>query len=117
MLDEDQGCAVLTRVFNARGYQVERDVPFEEGTVAFTADGWDAASRVGFEYLTHAAGDHRDLTPDEIETLAARMEQGELFLFIIDERQVDTADDLEWAAQRFLDEVQRRRDAAAQASS
>ncbi len=114
MLDEDAGCAVLARVFAARGFSIQRNANFSEDGVAFVADGWDAQARVGFEYLTHAAGDRHDLTPEEMATLAARMEAGELFFFVIDEVEIASADDLEWAAHRFLDEVDRRRGEAGQ---
>ena len=59
--------------------------------------------------MTHEAGDHLDLTADEIEELGRRMERGELFMFIIDEERIDVPEDLEWAARTFLAEVARRR--------
>ena len=114
MLDEAAGCDVLARVFAARGFSIQRDVTFSEGDVEFVADGWDPDARVGFEYMTHEAGDRRDLTDDELARLGARMEAGELFFFVIDEMEIATADDLEWAANHFLDEVARRRGEAGQ---
>jgi len=109
MLDEDEGCAVLLRVFVERGYRPVRDVRFAEGDVTFDIDGWDAEARVGFEYMTRHAGDHDDLTQEELGVLEARMRRGELFVFIVDETDIADAGELEWAAHRFLDEVQRRR--------
>lgn len=109
MVTEAEGCAILQAIFTARGYRIERGVAFAEGGVRFDADGWDPAARVGFEYLTSEAGDHKDLTPGEIAELAARMERGELFFLIVDEAEVDAAETLQWAAHRFLDEVERRR--------
>jgi hypothetical protein len=109
MVREAEGCEILHGVFAARGYRVERDVAFAEADVTFDADGWDPAARVGFEYLTSEAGDHKDLSPDEMAALAARMERGELFFLIVDERDVDGAETLRWAANKFLDEVERRR--------
>lgn len=109
MVREREGCAILTRVFEARGYQIARDVALELPGATFVADGWDAAARVGFEYVTHEAGDRLDLSEDEIEALSAMMERDELYLFVIDEVEIASAGDLEWAAGRFLDEVERRR--------
>lgn len=109
MLDEAGGCEVLARVFAQRGFSIQRNVTFAEQGVEFVADGWDPKARVGFEYLTHAAGDHLDLTDDEMAKLVARMEAGELFFFVIDETDIESADELAWAANRFLDEVARRR--------
>ena len=103
---------ILAKAFSERGYAIERDVELQLPGVAFTADGWDPQARVGFEYLTHAAGDHLDLSMDEIEALAALMERGEVYVLLVDEHDVDTADDLAWAAARFLDEVDRRREGA-----
>lgn len=109
MLGEDEGCDVLFEAFTRRGYAIARGVAFAEGGVTFEVDGWDAAARVGFEYLTRTSGDHDDLTPDELAELGARIDRGELYVFVIDEASVADADELRWAAERFLDEVARRR--------
>lgn len=109
MIGEREGCAILTKVFTKRGYAIERDVALELSGVSFNADGWDAEARVGFEYLTHEAGDYLDLGPDELTALSTMMERGELYILLIDEHEVDGAGDLAWAAERFLDEVAKRR--------
>ncbi|HLV64505.1 MAG TPA: hypothetical protein VKY73_01775 [Polyangiaceae bacterium] len=109
MVSERDGCDALARVFEERGYALARDVPLELEDVQFTADGWDGSARVGFEYLTHAAGDHLDLTEAELARLGAMMERGEISLLLVDEHEVDTVEDLTWAAHRFLDEVERRK--------
>ncbi|HEY4222378.1 MAG TPA: hypothetical protein VGO62_13580 [Myxococcota bacterium] len=112
MLTEIEGTDVLARAFAARGYSIARDVPFDEAGVTCTLDGWDAGARVGFEYLTRDAGDHEDLTADELGRLWARMERGELYVFLVDERDVESAAELESAAGQFLDEVKKRRGGA-----
>jgi len=112
MLGEAEGCEILHAVFRARGYQTRPDVAFAEDGVEFDADGWDPAARVGFEYMSSEAGDRDDLSPDELLRLAARMDRGELFFFIIDEAEIPDAATLRWAAERFLDEVARRRGGA-----
>jgi hypothetical protein len=109
VLTEAEGCEVLVRVFRERGFSIQLNVPFDEDGVEFNADGWDPDGRVGFEYMTHEAEDHRDLTPDEIAKLIKRMEKSELFFFIIDETDIEDPQVLEWAAHQFLDEVGRRR--------
>jgi hypothetical protein len=109
VLTEKEGSDVLARVFAARGFVLARDVLFDEAGVSFTIDGWDADARVGFEYLTNEAGDHEDLTADEMGRLAMRMERGELYVFLVDETDVADVKELEEAANRFLDEVARRR--------
>ena len=109
MLSEEEGCRVLEGAFRRRGYVIERSVAFREGSLSFEVDGWDASQRVGFEYLTRGDGDHDDLDAREMAALATRIEAGELYLLIIDESQVEDADELLFAAERFLDEVERRR--------
>lgn len=109
MLSEEEGCAVLKRVFEERGFAISERFPFEEEGVAFNADGWDPAARVGYEYMSRSDGDHEDLDPDELAVLGGWMEEGRLFLFVIDETDIDDADELAAAARAFLDEVERRR--------
>lgn len=109
VVSERDGCDALARAFEQRGYAIVRDVPLDLEGLRFDADGWDAAARVGFEYLTHEAGDHLDLSPAEIARLGELMARGELSLLLVDEHEVDTLEDLTWAAHRFLDEVQRRK--------
>lgn len=109
MLSEADGCLLLARLFQARGYQISRNVPIREQSLSFTADGWDERARVGFEYLTHEAGDQLDLPPQMRAELERRIQQGDLYFFLIDERQIESADELAWAAERFLDHVERLR--------
>jgi hypothetical protein len=108
MLSESEGCAVLHRVFAARGYTIAENVPFDEGGVRFTADGWDAGARVGYEYLTRLAGDHAELAPGVLAELGRRIAVGELFFFVVDEVAVASEEELAAAANGFLDEVARR---------
>ncbi len=112
MIREAEGCSILARVFESRGYRIARDVGLEIGEIEFTADGWDAGARVGFEYMTREAEDPDIYTPEELVSLGRRMERGELFILIIDESRIAVAGDLEYAATSFLDEVDRRRGAA-----
>jgi hypothetical protein len=109
-LGEEQGCAILEEAFRRRGFDCARNVPFDEAGVSCELDGWDAAHRVGFEYLVRSEGDHDDLTPQELDKLAARMERDELAVLVVD-AQAD-AEVLRFAADRFLDEVLRRRGGA-----
>jgi hypothetical protein len=111
MLSEAEGCAVLKQVFTARGYTIADNVALDEGGVRFHADGWDAGARVGFEYLTHLAGDHAELASAVMAGLGAHIAAGKLFLFVIDETDIATAEELGEAAGKFLDEVARRRGA------
>lgn len=106
MLNEAQGCAVLSRVFKARGYVIAENVPFSEAGVDFEIDGWDANARVGFEYLTEEAGDHQELDETTLGRLERAMEEGSLFVFLIDESEGLDERALSEAAEAFLDRVE-----------
>jgi hypothetical protein len=105
LLSETKACDLLARVFRDRGYDIVRNVPFREYGVSFHIDGWDAKARVGFEFLTSEDDDHDDLTLEEYQTLMAAQLRGELALFIMDEVEPFTPDDLRGAAEEFLDQV------------
>ena len=112
MLSESEGRSVLKRLFEASGYRITEDFPFREGDVAFNADGWDAEARVGYEYMTHESRDHEDLAPDELVRIGEWIEDGKLYLFIVDETDIVESEDLALAAEAFLLEVARRRGSA-----
>ena len=104
-LSETQGCDLLSRLFTKRGYAIKRNVQFREYGVEFHIDGWDPQARVGFEFLTSEDEDHDDLTLDEYKELSAAQRRGELAVFIIDEVEPLSAEDLAAEAHEFLDEV------------
>jgi hypothetical protein len=104
-LSETEGCDLLARLFSKRGYAIKRNVQFREYGVEFHIDGWDPTSRVGFEFLTSEDEDHDDLSLEEYKTLTAAQRRGELALFIIDEVEPLSAEDLAAEAHEFLDEV------------
>ncbi|MFM9025250.1 MAG: hypothetical protein ACKON7_07930 [Planctomycetaceae bacterium] len=103
-LSEAEGCDLLARVFRARGYAIKRDVTFNELGVRFRIDGWDARSRVGFEFLSSEAHDHDELTLGEFKRLMAAQQRGELAIFVVDESEQLSQADLAAAATEFLDE-------------
>lgn len=104
-LSETKACDLLARLFRARGYSIERNIPFAEYGVVFHIDGWDAKARVGFEFLSSEDEDHDDLTLQEYQTLMAAQQRGEISLFVIDEVEPLSGDELRQAAEEFLDEI------------
>jgi hypothetical protein len=104
-LSETKACDLLARLFRARGYAIERNIPFAEFGVSFHIDGWDPKSRVGFEFLSSEDEDHDDLSLSEYQTLMAAQQRGELALFVIDEVEPLSAGELRRSAEEFLDEV------------
>lgn len=113
MIGEEEGRRILKGVFERRGFRIVEDFPFREGDVAFTADGWDTDARVGYEFMTTADRDHEDLQPDELLRLHEWVQSGRLFLFIVDETDIEGEEELVSAAESFLDEVEARRAAGA----
>lgn len=103
-LSEAEGCDLLARVFRARGYSIKRDVTFDEYGVRFRVDGWDPRARVGFEFLSSEAHDHDELTLGEFKRLMAAQQRGDLAIFVVDESEQLTAEDLAASATEFLDE-------------
>ena len=101
-MDEAEGSTVLEAVFRDAGLRVERDHPFTEGGLHVVLDGFDVDRRVGFEFITTEAGDRAEFTPEVIAALEARMQQGELFLLLVDECDIPDADTLRFAARAFL---------------
>tara|TARA_R110002072_G_scaffold42798_2_gene120662 strand:+ start:847 stop:1218 length:372 start_codon:yes stop_codon:yes gene_type:complete len=100
-LTEAEGCALLKVRFKEAGFAVQERFQFEEVGVSVELDGFDPAARVGYEYLTTEEGDRIEFTPAVVEALEGLMKKGELFLLMVDEREVD-ARGLSLAAERFL---------------
>ncbi len=98
---EAEGCALLKARFEAAGYAITEGYRLQEGGVDVSLDGFDPARRVGYELITTSAGDRVGFTPAVVGALEASMSRGELFLFLVDELDVD-ADALVLASERFL---------------
>jgi hypothetical protein len=99
---EDEGTALLFVRFTEAGYRIARDFHFDEGGVQVDLDGWDASARVGYEYITAEAGDHRQFDAETLARLEERMAKGELHVFLIDEHDAMTEASLDSAARGFL---------------
>lgn len=104
-LSELKACDLLTQLFRARGYTIDRNVMFREYGVVFHIDGWDAKARVGFEFLTSEDEDHDDLDLEEYKTLMMAQQRGELSLFVMDEVEPASEAELIESVNDFLDEV------------
>ena len=109
MLTESQGCAVLKESFQAAGYNIVDNFGFSEGLIRFSVDGYDPSTRVGFEFITTDAGDRAELSQEMIRQIEQRIAQGELFILLVDEYEVESADELRMHAERFLEMVAVRR--------
>ena len=107
-MTEAEGTALLLSRFTEAGFAIAADFHFHEGDIEVDLDGWDAAARVGYEYITAEAGDDKQFDPATLARFEARMEKGELYVMLIDEHEAVTADALDAAARGFLAEVAQR---------
>jgi hypothetical protein len=104
-MTEREACALLKSRFEAAGYKIAENQPFDEDGVTFEIDGFDASARVGYEYITEEAGDSWDVDGRVVEALAKRRKAGDLRILVIDEAAAPEAAALERAALAFLSEI------------
>jgi len=102
---EDEGTALLLSRFTEAGFTIAANFHFHEGDIEVDLDGWDAAARVGYEYITQEAGDDRQFDAATLARFEARMEKGELHVFLIDEHDAITKEALDAAVRGFLAQV------------
>jgi hypothetical protein len=101
-MTEREACALLKARFEEAGFQIAENQPFADDGIAFELDGFDAARRVGYEYITEEAGDSWDVDGDVIAKLDERRKAGQLFILAITETAAPDAPALEAAARAFL---------------
>lgn len=104
-MEERSACAQLKRRFEAAGFHIKENQRFDESEVWFEIDGFDAARRVGYEYVTREAGDGWDVDDDVIARLAERRQRGDLHVLVVDEADAPDAAALDRAIDGFLDEL------------
>lgn len=104
-VEERSACAQLKRRFEAAGFRIKENQRFDEDGVWFEIDGFDAARRVGYEYVTQEAGDGWDVDGDVIAKLAERRRRGELHVLVIDEADAPDAASLDRVIDAFLGEL------------
>jgi hypothetical protein len=107
-MDERAACELLKRRFEAAGYQIHENVPFDEDGIAFELDGFDPARRVGYEYVSEEAGDSWDVGDEVVAELARRCQAGELFVLVVDQARAPDAITLGAMADAFLGEIANR---------
>src|SRR6185369_10755671 len=106
-MTERDACALLKARFEAAGYKIAENQPFDEDGVTFEIDGFDADARVGYEYVTEEAGDSWDVDGDVIAALEDRRAKGEVFILIATEGDAPDAASLETVARTFLERLQK----------
>ena len=93
---------MLKRRFTAAGLAIQEHYDLREGAVTFHVDGFDPQRRIGYEYITTAAGDREEITPELVAALEERMGRGELFILLVDEAESPGEETLIRAADHFL---------------
>lgn len=101
-VEERAACIQLKRRFEAAGFRIKENHTFDEQGVWFEIDGFDAARRVGYEYVTAEAGDGWDVDGDVIAALTERRKRGELYVLVVDEADAPDAAALDRAIDAFL---------------
>jgi nucleotide-binding universal stress UspA family protein len=105
---EREGSLLLRQEFDRAGLAIQENCPVEIDGVPVELDGFDPARRIGFEFITTEAGDRKTITPELTTKLEQQMSSGSMHVLLIDEWDVETADDLVMGARRFLDELRKR---------
>jgi hypothetical protein len=108
MLSERQGCEILKRLFTEGGFTITDDHPLQLDAGVIRLDGYDLAKKVGFEYITDEAQDRTAITGAMLDELERRMANGELFVLLVDEREIGDERDLAFAADGFIAQVKKR---------
>jgi len=103
MIDEVQGRGVLRKVFEDAGYRIEEDYAFRVAGSLIYLDGYDPVRRVGYEYITTAAGDRGDLNEVVLEELNQMNEEGLVDILLVDENYVSSEEELRLACQGYLE--------------
>ena len=107
-LSESEGVRLLREEFEKAGLSIREREPFEVAGTVLSLDGYDPASRVGFEFVTAEAGDRKAFGEGVVAALERKIEDGEAFLLLVDEWDVTDVADLALAARRFLGELRSR---------
>jgi hypothetical protein len=101
-MEERRACALLKARFEQAGFAIAENQAFDEDGIRFEIDGFDAARRVGYEYLTSEAGDSWDVDGDVIAALDDRRKKGELHILVVDEADAPDEAALTARADAFL---------------
>lgn len=105
MIDEEQGRRVLRRAFVDAGFSIEEDFPFAIAGTTIYLDGYDPAQRVGYEYVTTAAGDRQHINERVVEELDRLNEDRLVHILMIDEQYIATSEELAFACNAYLENL------------
>jgi hypothetical protein len=104
-MDERKAAGFLKQRFEAAGFTIAENVALDEEGISFEVDGFDAARRVGYEYVSRESGDGWDVDEDVIAALAERRAAGDLSILVVDEHDAPDEVSLGRAVDAFLADV------------
>lgn len=107
-MEERKACAHLRQRFEAAGFRITENVDYAEHGLRFDLDGFDAAAKVGYEYVTDEAGDGWDVDEAVIAKLSELRKEGGLHILVIDEDEAPELSDLDRLADEFLADLASR---------
>jgi hypothetical protein len=84
------------------GANIAHDVAFEVAGTTVYLDGFDAALAIGFEFITTAAGDRAEFTPNVLAALDDMVARGVCSLLLVDEAEGLSEAELRRVAEHFL---------------
>ena len=101
-MEERKATERLKQRFEQAGFRIAEGVDFKEHGLRFDLDGFDAAAKVGYEYVTDEAGDGWDVDDAVVATLTDLRKSGALSILVIDEDAAPDEASLDRLADEFL---------------
>jgi hypothetical protein len=107
-MEERKATERLKQRFEQAGFRIAEGVDFKEHGLRFDLDGFDAAAKVGYEYVTDEAGDGWDVDDAVVATLTDLRKSGALSILVIDEDEAPDEASLDRLADEFLADLKAR---------
>ncbi len=107
-MEERKASERLKQRFEQAGFRIAESVDFKEHGLHFDLDGFDAAAKVGYEYVTDEAGDGWDVDEAVVGKLTDLGKSGQLSILVIDEDEAPDEASLDRLADEFLADLKER---------
>lgn len=107
-MEERKASERLKARFEQAGFRIKESVDFDKHGLRFDLDGYDADSKVGYEYVTDEAGDGWDVDDAVIAKLTELRTSGELSILVVDEDEAPDEASLDRAVDEFLADLKER---------
>lgn len=104
-MEERKACARLRQRFEEAGFRIAENVDFDQHGMRFDLDGYDAAAKVGYEYVTDEAGDGWDVDEAVVAKLSELRASGALSILVVDEDEAPDEASLDRAISEFFSDL------------